>query len=79
MKFAWSDDGKIVHTLEEPIKQVRDLYVCTNFTRHLHRYCFNVSPRYDYGGRHFGTDLIRLVADKFLTLKGKLNKSSTVS
>ncbi len=71
VKFAGADAGKIVHTPDGPINQVRDLYACTNPQCHLHHHWFNPCPRFDYGGRHFGADVFRLVADELLTLKGK--------
>lgn len=67
--FAGCDAGKIVHTLEGPINQVRDLYACTNPACPLHHHWFNPHPRVEYGGRRFGADVFKLVAEEILTLR----------
>jgi hypothetical protein len=69
IKFVGAGQGKLVHTLEGPINEVRNMYVCRNPVCHLHRHWFNPHPRIEYGGRRFGADVFKLVADEILSFK----------
>jgi len=69
IKFVGAGQGKIVHTLEGPVNEVPNMYVCRNAVCPLHRHWFNPHPRIEYGGRHFGADVFKLAADEFLSFK----------
>lgn len=69
--YRYSDNGKLVHTLEGDIYQVVNLYSCTNEQCPLSKIAINPSPRFDYGDRHFGADVFRLISDEFLLFNAK--------
>ncbi len=69
IKFVGAGQGKIVHTLEGPVNEVPNMYVCRNPACQLHRHWFNPHPRFEYGGRHLGADVFKLVADEVLSFK----------
>ncbi len=71
VKFKYPDSGKLVHTLEEDVYQVMNLYACTNENCELSNKAFNPSPRFDYGDGYFGADVVRLVIDEFLLFSQK--------
>jgi hypothetical protein len=56
----------MVHTLQGKINQVRRFYECTNPDCAFSQSVFNIHPRFDYGKRHYGADVFRWIADKFL-------------
>lgn len=66
VKYEYANSGKIVHTLNGDINQVINLYTCTNKECEFHDNAFNPAPRFDYGARHYGADVFRLIADDFL-------------
>lgn len=66
VKYEYANSGKIVHTLNGNINQVINLYTCTNKECEFHDNAFNPAPRFDYGARHYGADVFRLIADEFL-------------
>lgn len=74
VNYCYSDNGKLVHTLEGDIYQVVNFYSCTNQDCEMSKIVFNPSPRFDYSGRHFGADVFRFISDEFLLLKQKPNQ-----
>jgi len=66
VKFKYANDGKIVHTLNGDVNQIVNLYQCTNEECELHNKAFNPAPRFDYGGRYYGADVFRLIAEEYL-------------
>ncbi|KKN05221.1 hypothetical protein LCGC14_1089560 [marine sediment metagenome] len=66
VKYVYANGGKIVHTLNGDINQIVNLYKCTNGECEFHDKVFNPAPRFDYGGRYYGADVFRLIADEFL-------------
>lgn len=69
VKFVFSNNGKLVHCLDEDIHQVINLYQCTNPDCNLYNARFNPIPRFDYSGRHFGRDVFNFIAEEFLKYK----------
>lgn len=69
--YCYSDNGKLVHTLEGDIYQVVNYYSCTNRDCEMSKIVFNPSPRFDYSGRHFGADVFRLFSREFLLYDSK--------
>ena len=74
VKYTYANDGKIVHTLKGDINQIINLYTCTNEECVFHDKAFNPAPRYDYGARHYGADVFRLIADEFLIYELKADQ-----
>ena len=66
VRFRYSDDGKLVHTLKGPIYQIVNLYSCTNGECEFSKVVFNPCPRYDYSQRTYGADVFRLIAEEYL-------------
>ncbi len=71
VSYCYSDNGKLVHTLEGDIYQVVNYYSCTNRDCELSKIVFNPSPRFDYSGRHFGADVFRFFSREFLLFDSK--------
>ena len=71
VKYCYSDNGKLVHTLEGDIYQVVNYYSCINEECEMSKVAFNPSPRFDYSGRHFGSDVFRFISNEFLVFKQK--------
>ena len=69
--YCYSDNGKLVHTLEGDIYQVVNYYSCTNRDCEMSRIVFNPSPRFDYSGRYFGADVFRFISNEFLLFNSK--------
>lgn len=69
--YCYSDNGKLVHTLEGDIYQVVNYYSCTNSDCEMSKIVFNPSPRFDYSGRHFGADVFRFFSREFLLFDSK--------
>lgn len=74
VKYAFANDGKIVHTLNGDINQVINLYTCKNEECVFHDKAFNPAPRFDYCARHYGADVFRLIADEFLIYELKADQ-----
>ncbi len=74
VKYEYANSGKIVHTLNGDINQVMNLYTCTNEECVFHDKTFNPAPRFDYGARHYGADIFRLIADEFLIYELKADQ-----
>ena len=74
VKHVYANNGKIVHTLNGDINQVMNLYTCTNEECVFHDKAFNPAPRFDYGARHYGADVFRLIADEFLIYELKADQ-----
>jgi hypothetical protein len=72
--FWGSDNGKLVHCVNEIIYQVRNLYRCSDEDCEFFKRSFNPHPRFDYGLRHYGADVFRLIAEKILVFEA--NKRS---
>ena len=66
VQFQYANNGKIVHTLNGDINQIMNLYTCINEECEFYDKAFNPAPRFDYGARHYGADVFRLIADEFL-------------
>jgi len=71
VSYCYSDNGKLVHTLEGDIYQVVNYYSCTNRDCEMSKIVFNPSPRFDYSGRHFGADVFRFFSREFLLFDSK--------
>ena len=71
VKYCYSDNGKLVHTLEGDIYQVVNYYSCTNEDCEMGKIVFNPSPRFDYSGRHFGADVFRFISKELLLYNSK--------
>jgi hypothetical protein len=71
VRFAHADNGKLVHTLQGDIYQVVNLYSCRNHECEFSKIAFNPSPRFDYGGRYYGADVVRFIAEEFLLYSQK--------
>ncbi len=71
VNYRYSDNGKLVHTLEGDVNQVVNLYSCTNENCAMSRIVFNPSPRFDYSDRHFGADVFRFISNEFLLFNAK--------
>ena len=71
VNYSYSDNGKLVHTLEGDVNQVVNLYACTNENCAMSRIVFNPSPRFDYSDRHFGADVFRFISNEFLLFNAK--------
>jgi hypothetical protein len=71
VKYIYSNNGKLVHCLQEEIHQIINLYQCTNPNCNLSTIKFNPVPRFDYSGRHFGRDVFDFIAQEFLLFKQK--------
>lgn len=71
VKYCYSDNGKLVRTLDGDIYQVVNYYSCTNEGCEMSKVVFNPSPRFDYSGRHFGADVFRFISNEFLVFKQK--------
>jgi hypothetical protein len=71
VNYCYSDNGKLVHTLEGNIYQVVNYYSCTNEGCAMSKIVFNPSPRFDYSDRHFGADVFRFISNEFLIFKLK--------
>jgi hypothetical protein len=71
VKYCYSDNGKLVHTLEGDVYQVVNYYSCINEECEMSKAAFNPSPRFDYSGRHFGADVFRFISNEFLVFKQK--------
>ena len=76
--FEYSDAGKFVHCLDEIIQQIRDLYRCTSKNCELSHLFFNPAPRFDYGGRRWGVDVLQLIGKLFLQAKAKPDQILTL-
>ena len=74
VNYQYSDNGKLVHTLEGDVYQVTNYYSCTNEDCELSKVVFNPSPRFDYGSRHFGADVFRFISREFLLFDSKPNQ-----
>ncbi len=74
VKFVYSNNGKLVHCLDEDVHQIVNLYQCINPDCILHNAKFNPIPRFDYSGRHFGKDVFNFIAEEFLRYKQKPNQ-----
>lgn len=74
VEYAYANDGKIVHTLKGDVNQVINLYTCSNEECVFHDKAFNPAPRFDYGARHYGADVFRLIADEFLIYELKADQ-----
>jgi len=74
VNYQYSDNGKLVHTLEGDIYQVTNYYSCTKEGCELNKVVFNPSPRFDYGSRHFGADVFRCISREFLLFDSKPNQ-----
>ncbi len=71
VNYQYSDNGKLVHTLEGDVYQVTNYYSCTYKDCKMSKIVFNPSPRFDYGSRHFGADVFRLISREFLLYDSK--------
>ena len=71
VSYCYSDNGKLVHTLEGDIYQVVNYYSCANRDCEMNKIVFNPSPRFDYSGRHFGADVFRFFSREFLLFDSK--------
>ena len=71
VNYNYSDNGKLVHTLEGDINQVVNLYSCTNENCAMSRIVFNPNSRFDYSDRHFGADVFRFISNEFLLFNAK--------
>ena len=71
VSYCYSDNGKLVHTLEGDIYQVVNYYSCANRGCEMSKIVFNPSPRFDYSGRHFGADVFRFFSREFLLFDSK--------
>ena len=71
VSYCYSDNGKLVHTLEGDIYQVVNYYSCTNRDCEMNKIVFNPSPRFDYSGRHFGANVFRFFSREFLLFDSK--------
>ncbi len=71
VNYQYSDNGKLVHTLEGDVNQVVNLYSCSNENCTMNKIVFNPSPRFDYSDRHFGADVFRFISNEFLVFKLK--------
>lgn len=71
VSYCYSDNGKLVHTLEGDIYQVVNYYSCANRDCEMSKIVFNPSPRFDYSGRHFGADVFRFFSREFLLFDSK--------
>ncbi len=71
VSYCYSDNGKLVHTLEGDIYQVVNYYSCTNRNCEMSKIVFNPSPRFDYSGRRFGADVFRFFSREFLLFDSK--------
>jgi hypothetical protein len=69
VKFQYANGGKLVHCLDRIIFQITNLYTCTNAKCKLSNIRFNPIARFDYGGRSWGTDVLRYIAKEFLLIK----------
>jgi hypothetical protein len=58
-----------VHCLDEDIYQIIDLYQCESPSCELSYMAFNPCPRFDYGNRTWGVDVLRYIAKYFLQIK----------
>ena len=74
VKFIYSNNGKLVHCLDEDVHQIVNLYQCTNPDCILHNAKFNPIPRFDYSGRYFGKDVFNFIAEEFLKFKQNPNQ-----
>lgn len=72
--YCYSDNGKLVRTLEGEIYQVVNYYSCTNKDCEMSKIVFNPSPRIDYSGRHFGADVFRFISNEFLLYDAKTSQ-----
>jgi hypothetical protein len=66
VRFMYSNAGKLVHCLDEDVYQILNLYQCSNTSCELSQVVFNPAPRYDYGGRLWGVDVLRYIGKKYL-------------
>lgn len=71
VKYCYSDNGKLVRTLDGDIYQVINYYSCTNEGCEMSKIVFNPSPRFDYSGRHFGADVFRYISKELLLYNSK--------
>jgi len=71
VKYCYSDNGKLIHTLDGEIYQVVNYYSCTNEACEMSKIVFNPSPRFDYSGRHFGADVFRYISKELLLYNSK--------
>lgn len=71
VNYCYSDNGKLVHTLEGDIYQIVNYYYCTNEDCEMSKVVFNPSPRFDYSGRHFGADVFSFVSRELLLYGSK--------
>ena len=71
VKYKYPDNGKLVHTLQGDIYQVVNLYTCSNKECVMSKHAFNPSPRFDYSRRHYGADVVNMIAEEFLIFKQK--------
>lgn len=76
VNYAYSGDGKIIHTLEGDIYQIVNFYSCSNQNCVFSRIVFNPSPRFDYSGRSYGADVFRLISEEFLIYNQKSDQIS---
>jgi hypothetical protein len=66
VKLLYPDAGKMVYCLTDTIYQVVELFQCTNSDCELNTIPFNPTPRYDYGRRQWGVDVLKFIAEEFL-------------
>ena len=64
--YCYSDNGKLVRTLEGEIYQVINYYSCTKKDCEMSKIVLNPSPRIDYSGWLFGADVFRFISNEFL-------------
>jgi len=66
VEYLYPNAGKLIHRLDEDILQVVEMYQCINPDCKLYKTPINPCPRFDYGGRHYGADVFRFIANEFL-------------
>lgn len=64
--FVYANAGKMVHCLIEDIYQIVNLYRCENEECEFFKIAFNPTPRFDYGNRSWGVDVLKYIAKEFL-------------
>lgn len=69
VRFQYANGGKLVYCLDGTIYQIINLYTCTNTECSFSKKPFNPTIRFDYGGRSWGSDVLRYIANLFLLAK----------
>ena len=62
VKFAHSDNGKLVHSLDEIIHQVVNYYTCPNSKCENYDRYFNPTTRFDFSQKHWGKEVLDRIA-----------------